>query len=105
MATKRYNAGIQRAKGLLEIAASLYDTSLSQMIGICFRGVATEHSNYPDDPVRGHVPQPQAANSENRLAPYPHIWSEQYPMKWSYVNSIPGKRVDIWPWMSGQGTW
>lgn len=29
MAIKRYNAGIQRAKGLLEIAASLYDTSLS----------------------------------------------------------------------------
>ena len=29
MATKRYNAGIQRAKGLLEIAASLYDSSLS----------------------------------------------------------------------------
>jgi len=29
MATKRYNAGIQRAKGILEIAASLYDTSLS----------------------------------------------------------------------------
>jgi TRAP-type uncharacterized transport system substrate-binding protein len=29
MATKRYNAGIQRAKGLLEIAAALYDTSLS----------------------------------------------------------------------------
>ena len=29
MAIKRYNAGIQRAKGLLEIAATLYDTSLS----------------------------------------------------------------------------
>jgi len=29
VAIKRYNAGIQRAKGLLEIAASLYDTSLS----------------------------------------------------------------------------
>lgn len=29
MATKRYNSGIQRAKGLLEIAAGLYDTSLS----------------------------------------------------------------------------
>ena len=29
MAIKRYNAGIQRAKGLLEIAASLYDSSLS----------------------------------------------------------------------------
>ena len=29
MATKRYNAGIQRAKGLMEIAAALYDTSLS----------------------------------------------------------------------------
>lgn len=29
MATKRYNAGIQRAKGLLEVAAGLYDSSLS----------------------------------------------------------------------------
>ena len=29
MAIKRYNAGIQRAKGLLEIAAALYDSSLS----------------------------------------------------------------------------
>jgi hypothetical protein len=29
MAVKRYNAGIQRAKGILEIAAALYDTSLS----------------------------------------------------------------------------
>jgi uncharacterized protein len=29
MATKRYNAGIQRAKGILEIASALYDSSLS----------------------------------------------------------------------------
>jgi len=29
MAIKRYNSGIQRAKGLLEIAAGLYDSSLS----------------------------------------------------------------------------
>lgn len=29
MTIKRYNAGIQRAKGLLELAASLYDSSLS----------------------------------------------------------------------------
>jgi TRAP-type uncharacterized transport system substrate-binding protein len=29
MTIKRYNAGVQRAKGLLELAASLYDTSLS----------------------------------------------------------------------------
>lgn len=29
MTPKRYNAGIQRAKGLLELAASLYDSSLS----------------------------------------------------------------------------
>lgn len=29
MAVKRYNAGIQRAKGLLEIGAALYDSSLS----------------------------------------------------------------------------
>jgi TRAP-type uncharacterized transport system substrate-binding protein len=29
MTIKRYNAGVQRAKGLLELAASLYDSSLS----------------------------------------------------------------------------
>src|SRR5919106_5443387 len=29
MTIKRYNAGVQRAKGLLELAASLYDGSLS----------------------------------------------------------------------------
>src|SRR5512139_880376 len=29
MAIKRYNSGIQRAKGLMEIAAGLYDSSLS----------------------------------------------------------------------------
>jgi TRAP-type uncharacterized transport system substrate-binding protein len=29
MTTKRYNAGVQRAKGLLELAAALYDSSLS----------------------------------------------------------------------------
>ncbi|MBI2533217.1 MAG: hypothetical protein HYW03_13560, partial [Deltaproteobacteria bacterium] len=29
MTIRRYNAGVQRAKGLLELAASLYDTSLS----------------------------------------------------------------------------
>ena len=29
MTIKRYNAGIQRAKGILELAAALYDTSLS----------------------------------------------------------------------------
>ena len=26
----RYNSGIQRAKGILELAAALYDTSLSR---------------------------------------------------------------------------
>jgi TRAP-type uncharacterized transport system substrate-binding protein len=30
MAIKRYNSGVQRAKGLLEIGAALYDSSLSQ---------------------------------------------------------------------------
>ena len=29
MAQRRYNAKIQRAKGLLEIAAAMFDTSLS----------------------------------------------------------------------------
>lgn len=29
MATTRYSAGIQRAKGLMEMAAALYDSSLS----------------------------------------------------------------------------
>ncbi|HET9916317.1 MAG TPA: hypothetical protein VFQ89_04365, partial [Candidatus Binatia bacterium] len=29
MAIKRYNSGIQRAKGLMEMAAALYDSSLS----------------------------------------------------------------------------
>ena len=29
MTTKRYNSGIQRAKGFLELAAALYDSSLS----------------------------------------------------------------------------
>ncbi|MGB7948782.1 MAG: hypothetical protein WCH75_13945, partial [Candidatus Binatia bacterium] len=29
MTIKRYNSGIQRAKGLLEMAAALYDSSLS----------------------------------------------------------------------------
>ena len=39
MATKRYNAGIQRAKGLLEMAASLYDTSLSHQTMRAAEGV------------------------------------------------------------------
>jgi hypothetical protein len=39
MAVKRYNAGIQRAKGLLEIAAALYDTSLSHQTRRAAEGV------------------------------------------------------------------
>lgn len=39
MAIKRYNAGIQRAKGLMEIAAALYDTSLSQQTRRAAEGV------------------------------------------------------------------
>jgi len=39
MATKRYNAGIQRAKGLLEIAAGLYDGSLSYQTKRAAEGV------------------------------------------------------------------
>ena len=39
MAVKRYNAGIQRAKGLLEIAAALYDTSLSYQTRRAAEGV------------------------------------------------------------------
>ncbi len=36
---KRYNAGIQRAKGLLEVAAALYDTSLSRATRRAAEGV------------------------------------------------------------------
>jgi uncharacterized protein len=39
MATTRYNAGIQRAKGLLEIAAGLYDSSLSYQTKRAAEGV------------------------------------------------------------------
>lgn len=39
MATQRYNAGIQRAKGLLEIAAGLYDSSLSYQTKRAAEGV------------------------------------------------------------------
>jgi TRAP-type uncharacterized transport system substrate-binding protein len=39
MATQRYNSGIQRAKGLLEIAAALYDTSLSHQTERAAEGV------------------------------------------------------------------
>ena len=41
------------------------------MIGICFREEPLSTQNYRDDPTRVHVPEPQAANSENRLTPYP----------------------------------
>jgi uncharacterized protein len=39
MAVQRYNSGIQRAKGLLEIAAALYDTSLSHQTERAAEGV------------------------------------------------------------------
>jgi hypothetical protein len=39
MATQRYNSGIQRAKGLLEIAAALYDSSLSHQTERAAEGV------------------------------------------------------------------
>src|SRR5512135_1350133 len=39
MATTRYNAGIQRAKGLLELAAALYDGSLSHQTKRAAEGV------------------------------------------------------------------
>lgn len=39
MAIKRYNAGIQRAKGLMEIAAALYDSSLSNQTRRAAEGV------------------------------------------------------------------
>jgi uncharacterized protein len=39
MATQRYNSGIQRAKGILEIAAALYDTSLSHQTERAAEGV------------------------------------------------------------------
>src|SRR5438132_10279538 len=50
-------------------------------------GLATEHSKLPRRPVRARVPEPQAANSENRLAPYPHLWGRQYPIRWRQVTS------------------
>ena len=46
------------------------------MIGICFRGWPLSTKNYPDDPVGARVPQPQAVNSENRLAPYPDLGAD-----------------------------
>ena len=39
MAIKRYNSGVQRAKGLLEIGAALYDSSLSQQTRRAAEGV------------------------------------------------------------------
>lgn len=39
MAIQRYNSGIQRAKGILEIAAALYDTSLSHQTKRAAEGV------------------------------------------------------------------
>src|SRR5438034_11248235 len=39
MPTIRYNAGIQRAKGLLELAAALYDGSLSYQTKRAAEGV------------------------------------------------------------------
>ena len=44
MAVERYNAGIQRAKGLLEIAAALYDTSLSYKTRRAAEGVLQSDS-------------------------------------------------------------
>ena len=44
MAVERYNAGIQRAKGLLEIAAALYDTSLSYKTRRAAEGVLQRDS-------------------------------------------------------------
>jgi hypothetical protein len=51
------------------------------MIGIDVAGLATEHSNYPDDPVRVRVPEPQAANSETRLARTP-IFGADSLIRW-----------------------
>ena len=45
MTIKRYNAGVQRAKGLLEIAASLYDTSLSHETRRAAEGVLQTDSH------------------------------------------------------------
>jgi TRAP-type uncharacterized transport system substrate-binding protein len=46
MTIKRYNAGIQRAKGLLELAASLYDTSLSSETMRAAEGVLQTDSRF-----------------------------------------------------------
>jgi TRAP-type uncharacterized transport system substrate-binding protein len=46
MTIKRYNAGIQRAKGLLELAASLYDTSLSSESMRAAEGVLQTDSRF-----------------------------------------------------------
>ena len=47
MAVERYNAGIQRAKGLLEIAAALYDTSLSYKTAALRRRAANRFPRRP----------------------------------------------------------
>ncbi len=45
MATQRYNSGIQRAKGLLEIAAGLYDSSLSYQTKRAAEGMLQTDTN------------------------------------------------------------
>ena len=47
MAVERYNAGIQRAKGLLEIAAALYDTTLTINPPRCGRRPANRFPRRP----------------------------------------------------------
>jgi hypothetical protein len=50
MTIKRYSAGIQRAKGLLELAASLYDTSLSSETRRAAEGVLQTDSRVGGTP-------------------------------------------------------
>jgi hypothetical protein len=53
--------------------------------------------NYPDDPAQRHVPQPQAANSGNRLGLYPHLLGGEYPVRWSCVNSTRFHASELTP--------
>ena len=57
------------------------------MIRICFREEPLSTQNYRDDPTRVHVPETQAATSENRLTSYPRLWGRRYLIKQRYVIS------------------
>ena len=77
MTKKRYNAKIQRAKGLLEIAAAMYETSLSFQTTRAAERVLQTESRVGGDP----------GFYMSRAAPYPiYTWS---PLAfWSGVAAI-----------------